>query len=208
MSWPGGLTLTRSEYITRWKNRACVFTQWSLDVADNSVREECPTTDYESSANITFGDAGRQLSITTPAVNNNATLTSAVLDLGGISDGPAYTAVYFNGFIPSGGGEVDMQIAASALTTGPWTYYGGASCASGGWYKLVRSTTQTNAITSLTDITNCNRDTSAAFNNKRYIKYIIRLCRDGATDGATSCANGNGAGSGPIAYDVTFFYKP
>lgn len=192
VSWASGATLTRSEYITRWKNRACVFTNWSTADGGSVVKEECPTASYDSAVTMTTGAA---LTISVPVTNSTATLKSIIWDTTGI-DGPAYNAVKWSGTLNSG--QVRIRIATSNSTAGPWTasdYYGASPCASTGWYNL-------GVAGAITDISNCNRDATANFNNKRYLKYEIGLCR------ASNCGTGNAAGLGPTVNDLTFFYTP
>lgn len=192
VSWTGGVTLTRSEYITRWKNRACVFTNWSTADGGSSVKEECPTAFYDLATNMNTGAA---LTINTPLTNSTASLKSIIWDTTGI-DGPAYNAVRWNGTLNSG--QVRIRIATSNSISGPWAasdYYGASLCASAGWYNL-------GATGTITDISNCNRDANASFNNKRYIKYEIQLCK------LASCGTDGTTITTPSVTDLTFFYTP
>jgi len=50
--WPGADPLTAAEYLTRWRNKACVQSSWA---SQGSATSSCPATTYASSSNITPG---------------------------------------------------------------------------------------------------------------------------------------------------------
>ena len=52
VSWPGGETLSDSEFITRWRNKTCVQADWTSTGGGTNF---CPATVYESQTNITPG---------------------------------------------------------------------------------------------------------------------------------------------------------
>ena len=50
--WGGGNEFISEEYITRWRNQVCVQGDWT---GTGSVPVTCPSTEYESSSNLTTG---------------------------------------------------------------------------------------------------------------------------------------------------------
>jgi len=91
-------------------------------------------------------------------------LTSAIFDTTGETGGPAYNSIMWLGTLGNGTeGKVNFQLATSDSESGPWNFYGGASCGGGDWYSAGPNTPIE---------LNC----FSQFNNKRYFKYKIRLC--------------------------------
>ena len=95
------------------------------------------------------------------------TLTSIVFDTGVTS--PAYNSIIWKGDLPAG--KVSFRIAASTVTTGPWTdgdFIGrdatSGSCGSAFWYEPSGPSVPVSL--------GC----FANFNNKRYFKYKVKLC--------------------------------
>ena len=60
VEWSSGETLTSYEYISRWRNQLCKQTTWSTV---GSGPDACPTTEYESSTNVTFPDMGASIQL-------------------------------------------------------------------------------------------------------------------------------------------------
>lgn len=94
-------------------------------------------------------------------------LISPTFDTTGQADGPAYNSILWQGSL--GGvskdqGLVRLQVAASDSSSGPWTYYG-SNCAGGAydWFEPVAGTPAPISCFNL-------------FNNKRYLKYKLRIC--------------------------------
>lgn len=54
VEWPGGETLLNYDYISRWRNQICNQTEWS---ATGGGPDACPSTNYDSSSNVTIGDS-------------------------------------------------------------------------------------------------------------------------------------------------------
>lgn len=92
-------------------------------------------------------------------------LLSAVFDTTASADGPGYNSILWKGSLNAGPGRVRFQLATSANSTGPWNYYGGATCTSGDWYDP-------GAPDTAIEIT-C---APANHNNQRYFKYKVQLC--------------------------------
>lgn len=55
VSWPNADPVDSSEYVARWRNKACFQTAWS---GAGSGTTTCPITTYGSQTNIDFGTAG------------------------------------------------------------------------------------------------------------------------------------------------------
>lgn len=62
VSWPNADTLSSSEYITRWANRACLQTNWGGGATGPGTGVSCPVTGtvttYDTQTNIDFGTTG------------------------------------------------------------------------------------------------------------------------------------------------------
>jgi hypothetical protein len=103
-------------------------------------------------------------------------LTSAVFDSTNVGSGAGYNSVLWKGSLGTGGtGKVRFQFAASTASTGPWNYYGGATCGSQDWFE----STPDNPIE--LKGTSC----FPAWNNKRYFRYKIRICSDDCVSAGT-----------------------
>ena len=96
-------------------------------------------------------------------------LTSAIFDTTGTSTGAAYNAFLWKGVmgIGQGPGKVRFQLATSDSTSGPWSFYGGTTCAVGDWFdpggpNIPIEIKGSNCITQ--------------FNNKRYFRYQVQIC--------------------------------
>lgn len=97
-------------------------------------------------------------------------LTSAVFDSTESADGAGYNSVMWKGTLGGPGsneGKVGFQFSASDASTGPWTYIGGDTCASGDWFD---------APTPSTPVELKGEICQTAWNNKRYFRYRIRIC--------------------------------
>lgn len=55
VSWPISEPISSGEYVTRWRNNICLQTSWQS--SGSSEVKICPDTTYESSTNLTTGDA-------------------------------------------------------------------------------------------------------------------------------------------------------
>ncbi len=112
-------------------------------------------------------------------------LTSAVFDSTGSADGAGYNSVMWKGTLGGPGsneGKVGFQFSASDSAGGPWTYIGGATCASGDWFDAPTPGTPVELVGLLaTDAELCR----SAWNNKRYFRYKIRICSNNCTDAGT-----------------------
>jgi len=53
VSWPDAEPMISSEYITRWRNKACLQTDWQSVGSGTST---CPANNYGSASNITTGN--------------------------------------------------------------------------------------------------------------------------------------------------------
>ena len=60
VEWSSGETLVSYEYISRWRNKLCKQTTWSTV---GSGPDDCPTTEYESSTNVTFPGGGASIEL-------------------------------------------------------------------------------------------------------------------------------------------------
>lgn len=107
-------------------------------------------------------------------------LVSAVFDSTGRADGAGYNSVLWKGVLGGAGaneGKVLFQFAAANDAAGPWSYIGGVTCASDNWFDP----SIINAMSANTPIElkgeGINAPTCiAAWNNKRYFRYKIRIC--------------------------------
>jgi len=91
-------------------------------------------------------------------------LTSAVFDTTGEAGGPAYNSIMWQGTLGNGTeGKVNFQLATSDSESGPWTFYGGATCAPGDWFSAGPNSPMEIGCFS-------------QFNNKRFFKYKTRIC--------------------------------
>lgn len=118
-------------------------------------------------------------------------LTSSVFDSTGSADGAAYNSVLWNGVLGGAGadqGKVLFQFAAADAPSGPWTFLGGDTCASDNWFDPGASATPIELKGTGLNAPVC----TAAWNNKRYFRYKIRICsNDCVTAGAfTPIVNG------------------
>ncbi|HBB44137.1 MAG: hypothetical protein UW27_C0004G0003 [Parcubacteria group bacterium GW2011_GWA1_44_13] len=107
-------------------------------------------------------------------------LTSAVFDsTESAGHGAGYNSVMWKGTLGGPGsneGKVRFQFSASDASTGPWTYIGGDTCASGDWFD---------APTPGTPVELKGEACQTAWNNKRYFRYKIRICSNNCTDAGT-----------------------
>lgn len=53
VSWPNADAITFSEYVTRWRNKACLQTSWST--GGSSGVKTCPDTTYDTATSLTTG---------------------------------------------------------------------------------------------------------------------------------------------------------
>lgn len=96
------------------------------------------------------------------------TLTSSVFDTTANSTSIGYNSIMWKGSLGAGGtGKVRFQLAASSSPTGPWNYYGGATCGSSDWFE----TTGPDLPVELKG-TSCVSN----WNNKRYFRYKVQVC--------------------------------
>jgi len=129
------------------------------------------------------------------------TLDSAVFDTyttTGALQGPAYNSIMWKGSQNGSLGKVQFQLATSdcangatdysACSTGSWSFVGGATCNSAGYYD----TTGPEAPVELS----C---APAGHNNQRYFRYRVRLCS------ADCSASGTAS---PIVNDVVVNWAP
>jgi hypothetical protein len=96
-------------------------------------------------------------------------LISNVYENEGTADGMALNSLLWIGSLggpASDVGRVRFQFAASDNPTGPWTFIGGSTCASGDWFEPGEP--------DLPIEFGCYAD----YNNKKYFKYKIQLCAD------------------------------
>lgn len=104
------------------------------------------------------------------------TLTSSVFDTTSTSASISYNSIMWKG--TQGTGQVRFQLSAASATTGPWNFYGGATCGALDWF----STSGPDSPVELKG-TSCVSN----WNNKRYFRYKVQICSgDCATNGATS----------------------
>ena len=117
-------------------------------------------------------------------------LVSAVFDTTGSADGAGYNSVLWKGSI--GTGKVKFQFAVASDPAGPWTYLGPACIGGAGdWFDPGAPDTP---------IELKGETCQAAWNNKRYFRYKIRICS------ASNCTD-NGATS-PVVDDVVVNWAP
>lgn len=181
----GNNCLTKSEYLTRWASSACNQTSWTTaDTAANP--QKCPTVKYDSMTNIA-GVSDFE------AANNNlvlkigiytGTLTSTTFETTGLFRGPAYNSIRWLG--DGGTGKVRFRIATSDCPDGDNDY---PNCAdNSGWadskFYGPNCTANGFAPTAGFDDYVPEQDTPMElkcvpqFENNRYFRYKIKLCRD------------------------------
>jgi hypothetical protein len=68
-------------------------------------------------------------------------------------------------------GKVQFQFAASDSESGPWNFVGGNGCGAGEWYDP--------GAASIPLEIQC----FSQLNNKRYLKYKVRICSSDCTNG-------------------------
>ncbi len=54
VNWTTNQTISSAEYISRWRNKVCLQTNWSS--AGSSGVKACPDTTYDSAVNLSTGD--------------------------------------------------------------------------------------------------------------------------------------------------------
>jgi len=155
-AWTGNRSLTLIRYLTRSRNEVFTQTDWTEGSGQDGPFTR-PTSQYSTSTNVT---ALTSLTITDTG-QGNGTLTSSIFDMGASS---TPQAVIWQGTKPSGT-AVNIQIASSNASGGPWTYYGPNG--TGDYYSP-------------------NPDTSAAVNfqnhnNYRYVRYKVILVPSGGS---------------------------
>ncbi|MEI7741594.1 MAG: hypothetical protein WCJ29_03750 [bacterium] len=99
-------------------------------------------------------------------------MESTTFDTTGVSDGPGYNSILWKGALggPSQNvGHVRFQLAASASSTGPWTYVGGATCTVSDWFEPTGPDTPIELM--------C----PSFYNNLRYFRYKVQLCSSDCT---------------------------
>ncbi|MFA5997424.1 MAG: hypothetical protein WC791_02935 [Candidatus Paceibacterota bacterium] len=151
-----------------------------------------------SGTGYSFGYSKYAVAIVAAGLPPYGTLDSAVFDTqvgtaGAAGQGAAYNSIMWNGSLNGGGTAVQFQLATSATSTGPWTFYGssdnGATCTNGFYYY---SNTPGIPV-----------ELSCAptyHNNQRYFRYRVRLC---------SAANCSSSGTiSPIVDDVVVNWAP
>ena len=100
----------------------------------------------------------------------SGTLTSSVFDTTASSSTVGYNSIMWKGALGGAGfneGKVRFQLAASNSSTGPWNFYGGATCGSLDFFD----TTGPNNPVELKG-SSCYSN----WNNKRYFKYKVQVC--------------------------------
>lgn len=111
-------------------------------------------------------------------------LISAVFDSTGGADGAGYNSVMWKGVLGGPGanqGKVKFQFAASNDSVGPWNYIGGATCAAGDWLDPGATDTPIELRGDGVNAPACD----AAWNNKRYFRYKIRICSNDCVSAGT-----------------------
>ena len=111
---------------------------------------------------------------------SNGVLTSSVFDTTSSSTSIGYNSIMWKGLLGGAGfneGKVLFQLAASNLSTGPWNYYGGATCGALDWFE----TTGPDSPIELKG-TSCVSN----WNNKRYFRYKVKICSNDCVTGGSN----------------------
>jgi hypothetical protein len=168
-----------------------VPTGGTVTVGYTSGGTSCATAGYDAtlgsmsaSTNAHVGDSAaypNQICATATAPSAglpaSGTLTSSVFDTTSTTGSAGYNSIMWKG--TAGTGNVSFQLATAAAATGPWSYYGGATCGSLDWF----ATTGPDSPVELK-----GSACQTAWNNKRYFRYKVKICSasDCVSSGATS----------------------
>ncbi len=209
VNWAGG-EVSSSDYITRWKNVACLQTTWT-EANSTTSAEACPTTRYDLT-NTSNDGAGNKVNrgeaLTISATTSDAHLSSNIMDTTGASSitkpyGAAINSIMWKG--TKSGGVVRFRVAASNCLNGhatgseeeegncaggSWAFKGGAECDSSHWFQP-----SDQAIP-------VELKCLSSFNNKRYVRYYIDICA------ASNCTSALGTGTSPSVTDVIINWAP
>jgi len=98
------------------------------------------------------------------------TLTSSVFDTTSASTNIKYNSIMWKGTLGGDNaneGKVRFQLATSATPTGPWNYYGGATCGAQDWFDPMGPNNPVELK---------GADCLAAWNGLRYFRYKVQIC--------------------------------
>lgn len=185
-----GVTNAHSEQNTNtnYANNACISVPTGGTVAvgyganctgyDTTIASMSNTTNAHVGGPSAYATKVCASATSTPAgLNISGTVTSSVFDSTATSTGGAgYHSILWNGTLGTGGtGKVRFQLAAADTTTGPWSYYGGATCGSSDWFDVTAPGVPVELK---------GASCQSAWNNKRYFRYKIQICsNDCVTNG-------------------------
>ena len=160
VTWPEGRTISRSQYLTRSRNKVFVQTDWSGGpdqegpiTSENNKFFTSSVIDYTSSVG----------SITIQGSAASGTLTSSIFDTQ-VTNGVAVNTIMWQGNQPSGT-SVKFQIASTSTIPATWTYRGPNGLETDYYTPAVGLPVQINL---------------QYHNNHRYFRYKISLYSNGS----------------------------
>lgn len=204
--WLAGTTNAHSSQAqtnANYNSNACISVPTGGTISVGYQASNC--TGYDTTLGSMSGDTNahvgdgnayaRKICATTAAIvalplPASATLTSSVYDTTANTTSVGYNSIMWKG--TPGTGKVSFQFAASPSFSGPWNYYGGATCGPLAWFDTIGPDNPVELKEGLGCI--------GAWNNKRYYRYKVQICS------ASDCA---GLGSiSPIINKIIVNWAP